>query len=133
MLVELISFSFPAALLMWQHRDQKYLPTNNPFNLGRFGWLVNGLVVAWTAFALVIFSLPVTLPVKSGSMSQSSPDFLLCLRVFLFFFPPFGLTRLNPDYTSVILGLVVSISTLNWVFYARKHFKGPNVTLLVKK
>ena len=69
MLTELMSFSFPTALLMWRRRNQKYLPTKSPFNLGKFGWLVNGLVVAWTAFALVIFTLPVTMPVKSGSMS----------------------------------------------------------------
>lgn len=76
MLTELISFSFPAALLMWQGRNQKYLPTKSPFNLGKFGWLVNGLVVAWTAFALVLFSLPVVLPVTPGSMSTSTLKFL---------------------------------------------------------
>ncbi|KAL8768825.1 MAG: hypothetical protein Q9209_005006, partial [Squamulea sp. 1 TL-2023] len=67
-LTELISFSFPAALMMWQGRNQKFLPANSPFNLGRFGWLVNSLVVAWTAFALIVFSFPVTLPVSAGSM-----------------------------------------------------------------
>ena len=69
-LTELISFSFPAALLMWQRRDPKYLPAKSPFNLGKFGWLVNATVLAWTAFALVIFSFPVTLPVAAGSMSK---------------------------------------------------------------
>ena len=69
MLTELISFSFPTALLTWRRRNQRYLPTNSAFNLGKFGWLVNGLVVAWTAFALVIFTLPVTMPAKPGTMS----------------------------------------------------------------
>ena len=74
MLTELVSFSFPAALLMWRRRDQKYLPTKSPFHLGTFfGWLVNALVVAWTAFALVIFSFPVTQPVTPGSMSKYPP------------------------------------------------------------
>lgn len=71
MLTELISFTFPAALLMWQRRDPKYLPKKSPFNLGRFGWLVNTLVVGWTVFALVMFSFPVAQPVRPGSMSES--------------------------------------------------------------
>lgn len=70
MLTELISFTFPAALLMYQGRDPKYLPRKSPFNLGKFGWLVNALVVGWTAFALVIFSFPVSRPVTAGSMSK---------------------------------------------------------------
>ena len=34
MLTEFISFTFPAALLMWRRRDPKYLPKKSPFNLG---------------------------------------------------------------------------------------------------
>lgn len=70
MLTELISFSFPAALLMWQRRDPKFLPRKSPFNLGKFGWLVDAIVVGWTVFALIIFSFPVALPVRAGSMSK---------------------------------------------------------------
>ena len=69
MLTELISFSFPAALLLWRRRDHKYLPTNSPFHLGKFGWLVNAIVVGWTAFAVVVFSLPVVRPASAASMS----------------------------------------------------------------
>ncbi|CAF9927739.1 MAG: hypothetical protein HETSPECPRED_006665 [Heterodermia speciosa] len=104
MLTELISFSFPAALLMWQGRNQRYLPTKSPFNLGKFGWLVNALVVGWTLFALVIFSFPVEKPVTPSSM----------------------------NYTAVVLGLMALLAILNWVFYARIYYQGPNVTLLVK-
>ena len=71
MLTELISFAFPAALLMWRRRDPKYLPKKSPFNLGKFGWLVNSIVIGWTVFALVIFSFPVAQPVTPGSMSKS--------------------------------------------------------------
>ena len=73
MLTELVSFSFPAALLMWQGRNQKFLPTKSPFNLGKFGWLVNGLVIGWTLLALVIFSFPVEEPVTPGSLSKFCP------------------------------------------------------------
>ena len=71
MLTELISFAFPAALLMWRRRDPKYLPKKSPFNLGKCGWLVNTIVIGWTVFALVIFSFPIAQPVRSGSMSKS--------------------------------------------------------------
>ena len=70
MLTELISFAFPAALLMWRRRDPKYLPKKSPFNLGKFGWLVNTIVIGWTVFALVIFSFPIAQPVRPGSMSK---------------------------------------------------------------
>ena len=114
MLTELFSFSFPAALLSWRRRDSKYLPINSPFNMGRIGWLVNALVVGRTAFVQ---------PVSAGSMSK-------CNR-------SGGKTRAEPraflDYTSLVLGLMVMLSVLNWCFYAREHYQGPNVTLLARK
>ena len=72
MLTELISFAFPAALLMWRRRDPKYLPKRSPFNLGKFGWLVNAIVIGWAVFALVIFSFPIAQPITPGSMSKSA-------------------------------------------------------------
>lgn len=86
MLTELVSFSFPAALLLWQGRDQKYLPTESSFYLGKFGWMVNAVVVGWTAFALIIFSLPVVRPASGGSMSiyrYRAPDLMFKLTCHL--------------------------------------------------
>ena len=71
MVTELISFAFPAALLMWRGRASAYLPKNSLFNLGKAGWLVNSLVVGWTFVALVIFSMPVVQPVTAETMSKS--------------------------------------------------------------
>ncbi|KAI4118542.1 MAG: hypothetical protein LQ345_001427 [Seirophora villosa] len=105
MLTELISFAFPAVLLMWRGRHHKYLPRRkSPFNLGKFGWLVNAIVVGWTLFALVVFSLPIARPVTPGSM----------------------------NYTSVVLAIMMVLSILNWLFYARKNYQGPNVTLFAR-
>lgn len=73
MVTELISFAFPAALLMYRCRDPKYLPKGSHFNLGKFGWLVNALVVSWAAFLIVIFSFPVQRPVTPGTMSKCLP------------------------------------------------------------
>ena len=69
---ELISFAFPAALLMWRARAPKYLPKKSIFNLGKMGWLVNFLVVVWMVVATVVFSMPVTQPVTTGTMSKSA-------------------------------------------------------------
>ena len=38
----------------------------------------------------------------------------------------------SSDYTAIVLVSMILLSLLNWVFYARKHYQGPNVTLLVK-
>ena len=55
---------------MYRSRDPKYLPKESRFNLGKFGWLVNAMVVSWAAFLTVIFSFPVQKPVTPGSMSK---------------------------------------------------------------
>ncbi|KAL6716627.1 polyamine transporter tpo5 [Lecanora helva] len=73
MITELISFAFPAALLMYRSRHQRYLPKGSPFNLGKFGWLINAMVVGWAAFLIIIFSFPVQMPATPGSMSESVP------------------------------------------------------------
>ena len=36
------------------------------------------------------------------------------------------------DYTSVVLALMIFLSFMNWIFYAKKHYQGPRVALLVK-
>ena len=70
-LVEQISFAFPAALLLWQRRSAQFLPQNSRYNLGKAGWLVNGVVVVWTCLALVIYSFPTVNPVTASNMSES--------------------------------------------------------------
>ena len=36
------------------------------------------------------------------------------------------------DYTAIVLVSMILLSLVNWVFYARKHYQGPNVIMLVK-
>ena len=35
------------------------------------------------------------------------------------------------DYTSAVLATMAVLSVLNWFVYARKHYHGANITLLV--
>ncbi|EXJ86696.1 hypothetical protein A1O3_03649 [Capronia epimyces CBS 606.96] len=64
------SFAFPAALLLYNHRSTKFLPTTAPFRLPTLiGWTANILVVISSIFWTIFFHFPVTLPVKSSNMS----------------------------------------------------------------
>lgn len=65
--MQYISYAIPVLLLMLQKR---HIPRPGPFYLGNWGWLANGLLVAWTGFTLVFYSFPYILPVTRGNMSM---------------------------------------------------------------
>ena len=61
------SYAMPIAIsLMNSRRDME----DAPFNLGRWGWFLNMWAVAWTAFEIVLFSMPAVIPVTSSTMSE---------------------------------------------------------------
>lgn len=69
------------------------------FPLGRFGFAINIATILWICLAVVLFCMPVSLPVSADSM----------------------------NYASVVFAGFASIS-ITWYFvYARKHFTGPPV------
>ena len=63
----------PRALANVARARSKVSANQRPFlqhlYMCKFGWLVNALVVGWTASALVVFSLPVAQPTITASMS----------------------------------------------------------------
>lgn len=69
------------------------------FSLGRFGYAINLIAVVWVCFAVVLFCMPVSLPVTASSM----------------------------NYASVVFVGFASISVVWYLVYGRKHFKGPPV------
>ena len=71
LVLQQLSYAFPAALLMWQRRHPQFLPSKGRFNLGAFGWVANAVTVGWAMLSLVIYSLPVSLPATSSNMSES--------------------------------------------------------------
>lgn len=73
---------------------------DSPYPLGRFGVVINTICVVWICFAVVIFCMPVSLPVDPGTM----------------------------NYASVVFAGFATIAVLWYVLYARKNFKGPPVT-----
>jgi choline transport protein len=64
------------------------------FFMGRWGWIVNGVTVAWLLFAIVFFSFPYTMPV----------------------------TVQNMNYTCVVVG-GLSILILGWWFVGSERYK----------
>lgn len=127
--VEQISFAFPAALLLWQRRDARFLPQSSRYNLGTAGWLVNSVVVAWTCLVLVIYSLPTVKPVTAHNMSEyiiGSYHFRILEG------KTTNLWSLDlSDYACVVLVGMGLVTMMNWSLYARKYYHGPSMTLII--
>ncbi|KAF4985062.1 hypothetical protein FDECE_16855 [Fusarium decemcellulare] len=70
---------------------------SSPFSLGKLGYVLNGISIVWICFAVVIFCMPVSLPVTASSM----------------------------NYASVVFAGFAAISGAWYFAYARKNFKGP--------
>lgn len=67
------------------------------FPLKRAGYILNGISAAWIFFSVVIFSMPVSIPVDASSM----------------------------NYASVVFAGFAAISGSWYLIHARKNFKGP--------
>ncbi|PYI35849.1 amino acid transporter [Aspergillus indologenus CBS 114.80] len=90
------SYGLPILILMCRGRRAV---RESSFSLGRFGYAINGLAVCWIVLAVVLFCMPVSLPVDASSM----------------------------NYASVVFAGFAAISIGWYVVYARKHFTGPPV------
>ncbi|AMD21356.1 HER077Cp [Eremothecium sinecaudum] len=64
----LLSYAVPIICLLIKKRQIKH----GPFWLGKFGAFCNIVVLAWTLFALVFFSLPPMMPVTANNMNYVS-------------------------------------------------------------
>jgi len=71
LVLQQITYAIPALLMMYRRRAPQYLPSSGYFNLGKFGWVINGITVAWSLLQLVLFNLPLAIPVSGSSMSKS--------------------------------------------------------------
>ena len=70
---------------------------NAPYSLGKFGMAINCVCIVWIVFAVVIFCMPVSLPVTATSM----------------------------NYASVVFAGFAAISAIWYAVHAHKNFKGP--------
>lgn len=70
---------------------------NSPYPLGRYGWAMNIISVVWVAFSIVLYCMPVSLPV----------------------------TLVNMNYASVVFCGFAAISVVWYYVEGRNSFSGP--------
>lgn len=68
------SYAMPVLLSVLNRRREMH---DAPYNLGRFGYFINGFAVVWVMFEIVLFSMPAVIPVTSTSMSEYKEYLLL--------------------------------------------------------
>ncbi|KAI5852143.1 GABA permease [Tricharina praecox] len=97
-----LSTSYAIPILISLLRGRK-LVKNSPFSLGRFGVAINMVTMFWIGLAVVLFCMPVSIPVQADGM----------------------------NYASVVFAGFTAISA-GWYFIrGRKAFKGPPVAGVV--
>ncbi|KAH6608591.1 Amino acid transporter [Trichoderma cornu-damae] len=99
-LMQMVSFAFPAALLLYRRRSEKVLPRKRAFRVPEMvGWACNiGTIVA-AVVETVFFTFPIALPVTGSSM----------------------------NYAVVVLAVIAIAMITNWIAFARKHYQGPRI------
>ncbi|PHH88966.1 hypothetical protein CDD83_6818 [Cordyceps sp. RAO-2017] len=93
-----LSTSYGVPVLVSLLRGRRHV-SRSPFPLGRFGVAINVVCVVWIVFAVVIFCMPVSLPVSPSSM----------------------------NYASVVFAGFAAIAFVWYFAYARRNFTGPPV------
>ena len=91
------SYGVPVLVSLLRRREAV---KNSPYPLGRFGPVINGICVVWIVFAVVIFCMPVSLPVTASTM----------------------------NYASVVFAGFAAVAFAWYFAYARKNFKGPPIS-----
>lgn len=93
-----LSTSYGLPILISVLRRRKLLK-DAPFSLGAFGFIINITTICWITLAVVLFCMPVSLPVTASDM----------------------------NYASVVFAGFATISIVWYFAYARKEFKGPRI------
>lgn len=76
LLLQQVSFAFPALLLLLRRRSEKYLRRDRFVNLGIFGWVANAVTVAYGLVTMVFYCFPPYLPVTGSTMSKKCLELL---------------------------------------------------------
>jgi choline transport protein len=67
-----ISYAFPAALLMYRMRSDEWLPASRSFRLPSWaGWTANAITVGFALLVLIFYDFPSVVPVTGSNMSKS--------------------------------------------------------------
>ncbi|XP_006455729.1 hypothetical protein AGABI2DRAFT_187912 [Agaricus bisporus var. bisporus H97] len=90
------SYAMPVLLSVLNRRREMH---DAPYNLGRFGYFINGFAVVWVMFEIVLFSMPAVIPVTSTSM----------------------------NYAPVVFVGFAVMSAVWYIINGRQHFTGPPI------
>ncbi|TPX07944.1 uncharacterized protein E0L32_010399 [Thyridium curvatum] len=121
-ILQQITFCVPAALLLWHRRSPDVLPRGKGMRLpGWVGWVANIGTIAFTFVSTsMMFFPPATNPDSSTMKSSTRVKKLAAVAN----------KGRSTDYACVVVGGILVLGTLNWVFYARKNYAGPVAIIL---
>ncbi|KAF2115006.1 amino acid/polyamine transporter I [Lophiotrema nucula] len=88
-----VSYAIPVICLLVRGRD-KIRP--GPFWLGKYGYIANFVLLGWTLFTVVMYSLPAYMPAEADSM----------------------------NYVSACYGILVLVFSVDWFVRGRKEYRG---------
>ncbi|KAL8823466.1 MAG: hypothetical protein Q9191_005831 [Dirinaria sp. TL-2023a] len=88
-----ISYAIPVTCLLLRGRNN--IP-HGPFWLRKFGLVANIVLLCWTLFTFVLYSLPVVMPVQAGNM----------------------------NYISAVYGILALIMLVDWFVRGRRNYRG---------
>jgi amino acid transporter len=117
-----LSTSYASPVLISVLRGRKFVK-NSPFSLGKFGYLINMVTICWIVLAVVLFCMPVALPVQPATMSKF-PGSWWVLKIDEWIL----MTRI--DYASVVFAGFTSISAGWYWIRGRKAFTGPPLVMM---
>jgi choline transport protein len=124
-ILQIVSFAMPCALLMMRGRSEHVLPSDRAFSVPSWlGWVANAVVVVAAIIETIFFDFPAALPISVSSMSKSK-----AIRQSL---EP-GILRMVadqvPDYTCVVLAALAMLSCINWFAHGRRSYQGPTLQM----
>lgn len=70
-ILQQVSFAFPAALLLYRRRSARFLPKGRSFDVGPLGWIANFLTIVLAVVSLIFYNFPVVMPVTTSNMSKA--------------------------------------------------------------
>lgn len=71
LILQHVTYAFPAALLITRKRSAKWLPDSRSFRMPVVvGWAANITTVAFAVLVLIFYDFPTVLPVSGSSMSK---------------------------------------------------------------
>lgn len=97
-ILQYITYATPTTLLLLHGRSNF---NRGPFFWPKFGPVANVVVIVWSIFTLVVYSLPYFLPVAADTF----------------------------NYVSVMVVIVFLYATIFWIVYGRKHYTLADVNL----